>query len=145
VREKVLAAIEQIAKGCAVAGGWPPDKMPQIHQRTNEVVPATYNNPELTTRLVGVWKQSLGEANVEMVDPTMGGEDFSEFSLPDHSIPAVDFHVGAVAPDKIAASKKAGALPLPSLHSSKFAPIPEPTIRTGMIAMTSAVLDLMKK
>jgi hippurate hydrolase len=80
-----------------------------------------------------------------MVDPTMGGEDFSEFSLPDHSIPAVDFHVGAVAPDKIAASKKAGALPLPSLHSSKFAPIPEPTILTGMIAMTSAVLDLMKK
>jgi hippurate hydrolase len=119
--------------------------MPKIHQRTNEVVPATYNNPELTTRLVGVWKQSLGEANVEMVDPTMGGEDFSEFSLPDHSIPAVDFHVGAVAPDKIAASKKPGALPLPSLHSSKFAPIPEPTILTGMIAMTSAVLDLMKK
>ena len=24
--------------------------------------------------------------------PTMGGEDFSEFSLPDHSIPAFDFH-----------------------------------------------------
>ena len=80
-----------------------------------------------------------------MVDPTMGGEDFAEFSLPDHSIPAVDFHVGAVAPAKMAASKKPGALPLPSLHSSKFAPVPEPTIRTGMIAMTSAVLDLMKK
>lgn len=145
VRDRVLAAIEQIAKGCATAGGWPTDKMPQIHVRTNEFVPATYNNPELTTRLVGVWKQSLGEANVEMVDATMGGEDFSEFSLPDHSIPAVDFHVGAVAPDKIAASKKPDAPPLPSLHSSKFAPIPEPTIRTGMIAMTSAVLDLMKK
>jgi metal-dependent amidase/aminoacylase/carboxypeptidase family protein len=75
----------------------------------------------------------------------MGGEDFSEYSLPDHSIPAVDFHVGAVAPEKIAASKKAGAPPLPSLHSSKFAPVPEPTIRTGVVAMTSAVLDLMKK
>ena len=42
----------------------------------------------------------------------MGGEDFSEYSLPDHSIPAVDFHVGAVAPEKIAASKKPGAPPL---------------------------------
>ena len=77
--------------------------------------------------------------------PDDGGEDFAEFSLPDHSIPAVDFHVGAVAPEKIAASKKPGAPPLPSLHSSKFAPEPEPTIRTRMIAMTSAVLDLMKK
>ena len=36
----------------------------------------------------------------------MGGEDFAEFSLPDHSIPAVDFHVGAVAPEKIARVKK---------------------------------------
>jgi hippurate hydrolase len=145
VRERVLAAIEQIAKGCAMAGGWPADKVPQVHVRRDQFVPATYNNPELTKRLVDVWKESLGEANVEMVDATLGGEDFSEFSLPDHSIPAVDFHVGGVAPDKIAASKKPGAPPLPSLHSSKFAPIPEPTIRTGMIAMTSAVLDLMKK
>ena len=94
-----MTEVEQMANGCAVAGGW----------------------------------------------PTMGGEDFSEFSLPDHSIPAVDFHVGGVAPAKIAAPKKPGAPALPSLHSSKFAPVPERTIRTGMIAMTSAVLDLMKK
>jgi hippurate hydrolase len=145
VRERVLAAIEQIAKGCAIAGGWPADKMPQIKVRNEEFVPATYNNPELTKRLIGVWKQSLGESNVEIVDATMGGEDFSEYSLPDHSIPAIDFHVGAVATEKIAASKKPGAPPLPSLHSSKFAPVPEPTIRIGVIAMTSAVLDLMKK
>ena len=145
VRDRVLADIAQIAKGCAIAGGWPQDKLPDVHVRQNEFTPATYNNPDLTKRLVGVWKKSLGEKNVEIVDPTMGGEDFAEYSLPDHSIPAVDFHVGAVAPDKIAASKKPGALPLPSLHSSKFAPVPEPTIRTGLIAMTTAVLDLMEK
>jgi hippurate hydrolase len=145
VRQQVLDAIAQIAKGCALAAGWPEDKMPRIEVLKQEFVPSTYNNPELTKRLIGVWKKSLGEKNVEIVEPTMGGEDFSEYSLPDHSIPAVDFHVGAVAPEKIAASKKPGAPPLPSLHSSKFAPIPEPTIRTGMIAMTSAVLDLMRK
>ncbi|MGB8341103.1 MAG: amidohydrolase [Chthoniobacterales bacterium] len=145
VRDQVLGAIAQIAKGCAIAGGWPHDKMPDVHVREDEFTPSTYNNPELTTRLLLVWKKSLGEKNVEIVDPTMGGEDFSEYSLPDHSIPAVDFHVGAVSPEKIAASKKPGAVPLPSLHSSKFAPVPEPTIRTGLIAMTSAVLDLMKK
>jgi hippurate hydrolase len=116
-----------------------------VKVREAEFTPSTYNNPELTNRLVEVWKKALGEKNVEIVDPTMGGEDFSEFSLPDHSIPAVDFHVGAVAPEKIEASKKPGALQLPSLHSSKFAPVPEPTFKTGLVAMTSAVLDLMKK
>jgi hippurate hydrolase len=145
VREKVLAAIAEIAKGCAIAAGVPNDKMPEVNVLRDEFTPATYNNPALTKRLVGVWKNSLGADNVEMVDPTMGGEDFSEYSLPDHSIPAVDVHIGAVAPEKIAESKKPGAAPLPSLHSSKFAPVPEPTIRTGVIAMTSAVLDLMKK
>ena len=86
----------------------------------------------------------LGADNVEIVDPTMGGEDFSEYSLPDHSIPAVDFHIGAVDPEKIAQFKREGK-ELPSLHSSKFAPVPEPTIRVGIIGMTSAVLELMKK
>ena len=72
----------------------------------------------------------------------MGGEDFSEYSLlPDHSIPACMFDVGSVDPAKFAESLKPGAAPLPSLHSSKFAPIPEQTIRTGIVGMTAAVLD----
>jgi len=144
VRERVLAAIDRIAKGCATVAGVPPERTPIMTLRKDEFCPATYNNPELTKRLVAVWKKSLGNENVEIVDPTMGGEDFSEYSLPDHSIPAVDFHIGAVDPVKIADSKKTGT-PLPSLHSSKFAPVPEPTIRIGVIGMTDAVLELMKK
>jgi hippurate hydrolase len=145
VRDRVLTAIERIAKQCATAAGFPPEKLPDVIVRKDQFTPATYNNPELTKRLVMVWKKTLGDENVEMVDPTMGGEDFSEYSLSDHSIPAVDFHVGAVDPAKVVASKKPGAAPLPSLHSSKFAPVPEPTIRVGIIGMTSAVLELMKK
>src|SRR5438046_1077813 len=144
VRERVLADIDRIAKGCAAAAGIPPDLAPIVSVSKDFVAPATYNNPELTKRLIAVWKKSLGNENVEIVDPTMGGEDFSEYSLPDHSIPAVDFHIGAVDPAKIADSKKNGTL-LPSLHSSKFAPVPEPTIQVGVIGMTSAVLELMNK
>ncbi len=143
-RQRVLAAIERIAKGIAVAGGVPPDRAPVVSVSKDLFCPATYNNPELTKRLVAVWKKSLGNDNVRMVDPTMGGEDFSEYSLPDHSIPAVDFHIGAVEPAKIAEYKQQGK-ELPTLHSSKFAPVPEPTIRVGIIGVTSAVLDLMKK
>jgi amidohydrolase len=144
VRDKALAAIERIAREMAAAAGVPPERAPIVTVRKDEVCPAMYNNPELTKRLVAVWKKTLGDDNVEIVDPTMGGEDFSEYSLPDHSIPAVNFHFGAVDPAKIAESKQTGK-ELPSLHSSKFAPVPEPTIRTGIIAMTAAVLELMKK
>ena len=142
-RERVLAAIERIAKGIDAAGGVPPDLTPIVSVAKDQFTPATYNNPELTKRLIAAWKKSLGNENVEIVEPTMGGEDFSEYSLPDHSIPAIDFHVGAVDPAKIAEFKQAGK-ELPTLHSSKFAPVPEPTIRVGIIGLTSAVLDLMK-
>jgi amidohydrolase len=142
VRDRVLADIDRIAKGCAEAAGVPADRMPIVEVQ-KDGLPATYNNPDLTKRLVAVWKKTLGDGNVDIVDPTMGGEDFAEYSLPDHSIPAVDFHIGAVDPEKIAQYKREGK-ELPTLHSSKFAPVPEPTIKVGIVGMTSAVLDLMK-
>ena len=144
VRDRVLADIERVAKGCAAAAVVPPDLAPIVTVSKDFVTPGMYNDPELTKRLVAVWKKSLGDENVEMVDPVMGGEDFSEYSLPNHSIPAVNFHFGAVDPAKMTESQHSGK-ELPTLHSSKFAPVPEPTSRTAIIGMTSAVLDLMKK
>ena len=144
VRDRVLADIERVAKGCAAAAGIPPDLAPIVTVSKDFVTPGMYNDPELTKRLVAVWKKSLGDENVEMVDPVMGGEDFSEYSLPNHSIPAVNFHFGAVDPAKMTESQQTGK-ELPTLHSSKFAPVPELTIRTAIVGMTAAVLDLMKK
>jgi amidohydrolase len=144
VRERVLAAIEQIAKGCAIAAGLPQDEMPEVNVLRSEHVNAVYNNPGLAKRLTAVLKSAIGAENVVSRDPTMAGDDFSDFSLADHSIPACMFNVGAVDPAKAAESKKTGA-PLPSLHSSKFLPVPEPTIRTAVIGMTATVLDLTKK
>ena len=144
VRERVLAAIEQIAKGCATAAGLPQDKMPEVNVLHAEHVMTVYNNPELAKRVRAALKSAIGDENVVDKNPTMAGDDFSEFSLPDHSIPACMFNVGAVDPAKAAEAKKTGA-PLPSLHSSKFLPVPESTIRTAVIGMTATVLELMKK
>ncbi len=144
VRQRTLAAIDQIAKGCATAAGFPADRMPEVNVLKDEGVNATYNNPDLTKRVTAALKSAIGDQNVIHKDPTMGGEDFCEYSLPDHSIPACMFNVGAVDPAKIAESQKTGA-PLPSLHSSKFLPVPESTIRTAIAGMTAAVLDLAKK
>ncbi len=61
--------------------------MPIVQVAEGQFTPATYNNPELTKRVVSVLKNALGAENIVPKDPTMGGEDFSEYSLPDHSTP----------------------------------------------------------
>ena len=71
----------------------------------------------------------------------MAGEDFSLFGIRG-GVPAAMFWLGTVDPAKIQASRDS-ATSLPSLHSSGFAPVPEPAIRTGVTALTSAVLNLM--
>jgi hippurate hydrolase len=144
VRQRVLAAIERIAKGIALAAGIPDDRAPIVKLSESEIpTTATYNDPKLTERLVEVFTRALGETNVVKVAPSMASEDFGFLSL-DHKIPSVIFWLGAVDPEKIKQSKATG-VPLPSLHSPLFAPVPEPTVRTGIKAMTMAVLDLMKK
>jgi len=59
-------------------------------------------------------------------------------------VPICLFRVGAVDPALVAESQRTG-VPLPSLHSSKFAPLPEPTIKTGVTALTGVALDLLTK
>lgn len=140
IRDSVLSAIERIAKGTALAGGAPE---PVIHVRTDEYTPAVYNNPELVRRTVSALKRALGDSNVVQVQPVMAAEDFSRYSLDDFSVPAALFWVGAVDPKKMEASAKGGQ-PLPALHSSKFAPDVEPTMKTGIKAMVTAVLNLME-
>ena len=35
--------------------------------------------------------------------------------------------------------------PLPSLHSDQYYPVVEPTIKTGVLTLSTALLDLMGK
>ncbi len=143
VRQKLLAAIERVTKGIAIAAGIPNERAPIVKISETEVTTATYNDPVLTERLAAVFVKALGQDNVVKASPVMGSEDFGYFSL-DHKIPSMMFWLGAVDPLRIKQSKEGGPA-LPSLHSPLFAPLPEPTLRTGVKAMTAAVLDLMKK
>jgi len=143
VRQKLLAAIERVAKGVAMGAGFPAELAPIVKVSATEVTTATYNDPALTERLAAVFVKTLGQENVVKTSPVMGSEDFGYFSM-DQKIPTMMFWLGAVDPLQVKRSKEGGAA-LPSLHSPLFAPVPEPTLRTGIKAMTSAVLDLMKK
>ena len=144
VRQHTLATIRRMCLGEAIAAGVPEDLMPIITVKEAEFTPATYNDPALTRRLraaVGGW---IGAEKIVTIDPEMGGEDFSRFGMTSPKVPITMFRVGAVDPAKVAESQRTGA-PLPSLHSSKFAPVPEPTIKTGVTALTAAALDLLAK
>lgn len=141
VREHTIAAIRRIANGIAQAAGVPPERMP-IVQVADEFTPSTYNNPELVQRLVPVFERALGKENVLASEPVMGGEDFGEFGRTKEKVPICIFWLGVIAPEKVAASRANGTT-LPSLHSSQFAPQYEPAIKTGVQAMSAAVLELM--
>jgi amidohydrolase len=142
VRKRVLASIERITKGIAIAAGIPEDRAPIVKVSETEVTAATYNDPQLTERLAGAFKRALGPENVVKASQVMGSEDFGYLSL-DQKIPSAIFWLGAVDPVKVRESQERG-IPLPSLHSPLFAPVPEPTLRTGVKAMTAAVMELMK-
>jgi amidohydrolase len=141
VRQRILSSIERIVKGVALTMNIPDDRAPQV--KVSEGTGATYNDPQLLERLAVAFKQALGDDNVVKVPPIMASEDFGYFSL-DHQIPTTIFWLGASDPAKVKQSRDSG-IALPGLHSALFAPVPEPTLRTGVKAMTSAVLELMKK
>lgn len=143
VRKRILASIERICMGIAAAAGVPAVRMPVVSVDEKEFTASTFNNPGLTQRVARAFESALGKENVLKVEPVMGGEDFGAYSLSD-SIPLCIFWVGAIDPVKVVKSRKEGTT-LPSLHSSEFSPLPEPTIRTGIRATTAAVLDLLKK
>jgi hippurate hydrolase len=138
VRKRILASIERIAKAEAAAAGAPTPPKVEVTEGT----PATFNDPALTKRIAGALAKVFGEANVVEGQPTMGGEDFSEYGRA--GVPALQFEVGAVEPGKYEASQKNGT-PLPSLHSSEFAPDRERTLRMGVSSLTIAALELLGK
>jgi hippurate hydrolase len=142
-REKVLAAITRATNGIAAAADVPAERAP-IVEVSKTSVPAMVNDPALTRRVAASMEKALGKENVIEGRPLMVSEDFALFPLEGPKAPATMFWLGAVDPAKIKDAQEKGTR-LPSLHSSEFYPQPEPAIRTGVKAMTSAVMDLSKK
>ncbi len=143
VRQQILAAIKRIARGQALAAGIPEDRLPEV-KVTDEITPALYNDPKLTERLTGALQAWFGAANLIQKPASMGGEDFSEFGRTESKVPICMMNIGGVSPEALKESQRTGQ-PLPSLHSSLWAPAPEPTIKAGVTAMTAAVLELAGK
>jgi hippurate hydrolase len=139
VRKSILEDIQRTADGIALVAGVPADRRPLIEVVSSHLTPVTYNNPALTARVRGALATAVGSENVVDLEPVMVSEDFGRFGLEDHTIPTVLFWLGAVDPAKIASG-----VPLPSLHSSVFAPMAEPALRIGVTAMSDTAIALLQ-
>ena len=131
------AVIERIAKGEAEAGG--AEKMPLIEKY--ESTAAVYNDPVLTRHLAATLEAALGKDNVVVRPPAMGSEDYSVFV--EQGVPSFYFTLGVADPEKLKQAKAVGK-ELPSLHSPLFAPVAEPSLRTGITAEVAVLRDLLK-
>jgi amidohydrolase len=137
VRDQIAAAIRRKADAAAQSAGAPP---PEV--KISEGTPSLYNDPELTERVAAAMRKELGDANVAATEPSMGGEDFSQYGLA--GVPICMFKVGGVPQLRLDEYQKLGGV-APSLHSAKFYPDPEQTLTTSLRAMSAVALELLKK
>jgi amidohydrolase len=137
VRQHLLAAIERVAKGEAMASG--AEKMPLVEKY--ESTSAVYNDPALTRHMAGTLEGVLGKGTVVTEDPIMTSEDYAYFV--EQGIPSFYFTLGVADPQKLAEAQAAGRQ-LPSNHSPLFAPVAEPSLKTGITAEVTLLRDLLK-
>lgn len=136
VRSKLHEGVQRTAKAAAAAAGAPEPEV-KIVAGGNAVI----NNAALVERTEATLKASLG-VKVKRMPPITPSEDFSEYV--GAGVPAMFFLVGVYDPKDVEASRLAGAKPLPGNHSPFFAPVPEPTIKTSIKAMSLAVLTALE-
>lgn len=137
VRKQLLEGIERKTK--AVAQG---HRAPAPIITISEGSPSLYNDDDLAARLRPVFVRTLGDENVELIEPVMGAEDFSLYGKA--GVPILMYRVGSVSQRRLDQFAMAGQSP-PSLHSALYYPDFEVTLRTGIATMCSAVRELMPR
>ncbi len=141
VRNALIEKIERICKGVAFSAGLSEELFPKVFVR-DEHAPSLFNDEQLADKLGKVFIRCLGKENVEVLPPTMVGEDFGQFGRTNEKVPIFLFWLGSVHEDRFEAAQN-GELELPSLHSSTYYPDYENTIKTGVLCMGSAVMELL--
>ena len=128
--DRLINAVKRTAEGIAWAAGISEDRFPRLSIRG--YTPALYNDPRLTRKIVRRFRRTFGRSKVLEMPVLTVSEDFSHFGLTEPRIPLCFFGLGVADPQG----------KMPSLHSPYLAPLPKPTIQTGVAAMTAAVLEL---
>ncbi|MEM9669358.1 MAG: amidohydrolase [Pseudomonadota bacterium] len=131
VRQILLDGIVRVANGQAATFGAPE---PEVEFET-DYIPSTYNDPELSQQSAAAISAAIGEDKVYTIPAVMGGEDFAHYSRTKDKIPSFIFWLGGLDAEFAASGK-----PLPSLHSSLFAPDADTAVPIGVDAMVAATI-----
>jgi hippurate hydrolase len=137
VRSRTLDAIERVVRGEAAASGAP--REPEI--TVLESFPAVINDAAACDRVREAFDSFFGPGLVLDPGPVTGSEDVGLLAGP--GVPCVYWLLGGADPALfagIATVAEAAEIVrgLPSNHSSLFAPVIEPTLRTGVAALACA-------
>jgi hippurate hydrolase len=114
-----------------MAGAPPPDV------KLEEGAKAVVNDDAVVAAAEPVLKAAFGD-KFRTSPPGTASEDYSEYVKA--GVPSMFFNIGVYDTDRVVAARNGGP-PLPSNHSPLFAPVPRPTIETGVTSMTLAVLS----
>ena len=133
VREHLLGAVRRIC--CAEADASAAPKPPEF--TTLSSYPLTDNDPDATARVVEAFRAQFGDQAGE-TRPASASEDFSVFGR-SWGVPYVFWFVGGTDPETYEAARREGTVrQIPSNHSPRFAPVLDPTLKTGLQAMLAA-------
>ncbi|MFB7549908.1 M20 family metallopeptidase [Streptomyces sp. NPDC056154] len=135
-RNQVLKAIERIVRAECEASGAP--RAPEIEKTA--AFPPTVNDEEATRRVAEAFAAHFGD-DAHTIDLQTASEDMSE--LPQaFAAPFTYWGIGGIDADLYAEAARKGTIAqdVPVNHSPDFAPVIQPTLDTGVSAMTVAAL-----
>lgn len=136
---RLRSSIERTARGVAFAAGVPEERMPTVTDLYSGQ--PILNDPKLTRRLAAAFRSVLGKENVMRMNRFTFSDDFSHFGSCEPKIPLCYFLLGSAGKESMHGRKAQDTFP--GLHNPEFSPEPEPTITTGVKAMTAAVLEAL--
>jgi hippurate hydrolase len=141
VRERVLGAVERIVRAEAAASG--AERDPEISFITS--LPVLVNDPDTVEQTLTAFREHFGDTAVFDPGPAAGSEDFGVLGTA-AGVPACYWAFGGVDPAVFAAAKRAETIDrdIPANHSPFFAPVIEPSIDTGVRAMSIAALTWLE-
>lgn len=135
-RTLVRTAIERVVRAEAQASG--ATRAPDLSWHSS--VPALVSDPEATATTLTAFTEHFGEQRLLGMPPVNASEDVGVFGEA-IGVPTVFWFWGGLETDTVVKALQEGRLDdLPSNHSPNFAPLIEPTLSTGVEALTVAAL-----
>lgn len=140
-RQQLRDAIERIVKAECEASGSP---APPEFDYTN-AFPLTENSQDVYEKVSAAFTEHFGNEAI-LMKPSTVSEDFSDIPRA-LGVPYLYWIWGGFDPDTYHRAEADGTLSkvIPGNHASTFAPVPEPTFRTGASAMTVALMSYLAR